>query len=674
MKTKYIIAAIIYFVFSFKVIAQVDPDTAQKAMIDRFSPQAGHLFVRDSSNGLPGPNMPVDFDKAPFFAEGFGPRGQLISYYNFDVQPTKPAPIYVLFKDGESMPVVGQMNIVNVIPGDTGYNDFWQVYKVTVPQNYVANTVTSYDEIMNAGYTVQPTNLLVNCPIVPDSSTAGMRLNGESPALNMGWYKNMVVYYFTFSEKSLTTDDSGMVPLSPIYVTFNINPGMPGGGPPSGFMTDTVTGRHHNVTATLPADSDYSPLWAVNIYDNMDFNTVHDLMSARSAHILATDAANVNCPIVQLANIASIDRFSAQAGHLFVRDSSNGLPGPNMSVDFDSGPFYAEGFGPKGELISYYNFDVQSTKPAPIYVLFKNGESMPVAGQMNIINVIPGDTGYNDFWQVVKVTVPQDYMANTMTSYDGLMNAGYTMQLTNMLVNCPVVPEGSTAKMRLNAEDPGLQMGWYKGKVVYYFSFTEKSIITDDSGMVPLSPIYVTFNINPGMPGGGPPSGFMSDSTGRHHNVTATLPADSDYSPLWAVNIYDNADFNMVHDLMSAQSANILATDAANVNCPVVSMQMTTAIRGNNNAALPKKYTLYQNYPNPFNPSTVINYDLQKSGLVIMKIYDVLGREVKTLVNQVQSSGQHSVVFNASNFASGVYFYRLKAGNFVSLKKMILLK
>ena len=203
--------------------AQIDPDTAQKANIDRFSMEAGHLFVRDGMNGLPGPNKPIDFDKAPFITKGLGPRGEHISYYNFDIQSTTPAPIYVLFKDGESSPVAGQLNIVNVIPGDTGYNDFWLIHKVTVPSNYVANTVTSYAEIVQNGYTVEATTIIGNCPIVPKGSVAVKRFTSESSDLHRGWYKNKVVYYFTFSEKELMAIN-GMVPTSDIFVSFNVNP------------------------------------------------------------------------------------------------------------------------------------------------------------------------------------------------------------------------------------------------------------------------------------------------------------------------------------------------------------------------------------------------------------------------------------------------------------------
>jgi predicted outer membrane repeat protein len=89
---------------------------------------------------------------------------------------------------------------------------------------------------------------------------------------------------------------------------------------------------------------------------------------------------------------------------------------------------------------------------------------------------------------------------------------------------------------------------------------------------------------------------------------------------------------------------------------------------------LPTEYALYQNYPNPFNPSTTIKWEMRKSGLVTLIIYDVLGREVITLVNEELSAGKHEVVFDASRFSSGIYFYQLKADKFLQTKKIILIK
>ncbi len=653
------------------VISGVNPDTAQRASIDRFSMEAGQLFVRDNSNGLPGPNEPVDFDKPPFITKGYGPNGELIAYYNFDVQSTEPAPIYVLFKDGESAPVQGQMNIVNDIPGDSAYNDIWEVQKVTVPADYVVNSITSYQEIVDSGYTIEETTMLVNCPIVPDGSVARMRWNHNDFGLTEGWYKGEVVYYFNFIEKSIMTDNMDMVPLSPIYVSFNINPGQAGGGPPSGFKTDQKTGRAHNVAATLPTDNAYSPMWMVNIYDNADFDKVHDLASAQSVNILAAGAAIVNCPIV--AQYEKIDRFSMEAAHLFVRDTLNKLPGPNEPVDYDQPPFITKGLGPLGQKISYYNFDVQPRHPAPIYVLFNNMTLSPIDGQENMINVVPGDTGYNDFWEVVKVMVPPTYAANSITSFQGIVDAGYLMQPTNMLVNCPVVSEGSTAKMRLNGESTDLTTGWYKGKIVYYFNFSEKALMANQSNMVPESDIFVSFNINPGETGGGPSSGFKTDTTGRAHNVTETVPSDDGYSPLWAVTVYNNTDFDKVHDWISAQAADILDTNVAYVNCPVVSLGTAVSVK-EDNSVQPVTYSLKQNYPNPFNPSTQINFSIVNSEHVSLTIYNSIGQVVSHLVNQVLPAGNYTVRWNAESFASGVYFYTIHTDSFTAAKKMILLK
>ena len=89
---------------------------------------------------------------------------------------------------------------------------------------------------------------------------------------------------------------------------------------------------------------------------------------------------------------------------------------------------------------------------------------------------------------------------------------------------------------------------------------------------------------------------------------------------------------------------------------------------------LPDRFILYQNFPNPFNPSTNIRYDISKSAFVKLVVYDILGREVKTLVNEFKTPGTYRLNFNASNLASGTYFYRIQAGDFVKIKKMVLVK
>jgi hypothetical protein len=89
---------------------------------------------------------------------------------------------------------------------------------------------------------------------------------------------------------------------------------------------------------------------------------------------------------------------------------------------------------------------------------------------------------------------------------------------------------------------------------------------------------------------------------------------------------------------------------------------------------LPGQYDLSQNYPNPFNPSTTIRYSVPTAGKVLLKVYNILGQVVATIVNTQQAAGTYNVVFDASRLSSGIYFYRISSGSFVQVKKMLLIK
>ncbi|HCN36982.1 MAG: T9SS type A sorting domain-containing protein [Ignavibacteria bacterium] len=89
---------------------------------------------------------------------------------------------------------------------------------------------------------------------------------------------------------------------------------------------------------------------------------------------------------------------------------------------------------------------------------------------------------------------------------------------------------------------------------------------------------------------------------------------------------------------------------------------------------IPKEFSLFQNYPNPFNPITNIQYDIPVGNFVVLKIYDVNGREVKTLINEFKPAGRYLYSFNASELSSGIYFYKIIAGNFIETKRMVLIK
>jgi flagellar hook assembly protein FlgD len=89
---------------------------------------------------------------------------------------------------------------------------------------------------------------------------------------------------------------------------------------------------------------------------------------------------------------------------------------------------------------------------------------------------------------------------------------------------------------------------------------------------------------------------------------------------------------------------------------------------------IPDAFVLEKNFPNPFNPTTVIGYQLSAVSNVELSIYNILGEKVTTLVSEKQNAGHHQVEWNASGFASGVYYYRIEAGEFVDVKKMVLLR
>jgi hypothetical protein len=86
------------------------------------------------------------------------------------------------------------------------------------------------------------------------------------------------------------------------------------------------------------------------------------------------------------------------------------------------------------------------------------------------------------------------------------------------------------------------------------------------------------------------------------------------------------------------------------------------------------EYKLAQNYPNPFNPSTKISYSIKEEGLVTLKVFDILGKEIATLVNENKPEGNYEIEYNASDLPSGIYIYKIQSGSFLDVKKMLLTK
>ncbi len=145
-------------------------------------------------------------------------------------------------------------------------------------------------------------------------------------------------------------------------------------------------------------------------------------------------------------------------------------------------------------------------------------------------------------------------------------------------------------------------------------------------------------------------------------NETKDIPQTITLDPLW-----DADSLNVVVFVQSAASKTIYQSETINYSDLTV-----TSLSDDDE--LPTEFVLEQNYPNPFNPSTKISFTIPSSGFTSLKIYNVLGNEVTTLLNGALQAGKHNINFNATNLSSGTYFYKLSSGNFVETKKMMFLK
>ena len=116
------------------------------------------------------------------------------------------------------------------------------------------------------------------------------------------------------------------------------------------------------------------------------------------------------------------------------------------------------------------------------------------------------------------------------------------------------------------------------------------------------------------------------------------------------------------------------APNSGTIQTDGVTWSISGAVGVEDEGQIPTQYSLSQNYPNPFNPSTTIHFSVPSSEFVTLKVFDVLGNEVATLINEEKPAGVYEVNFSALQFTSGVYFYTLNAGSFVETKKMILMK
>ncbi|MCB0727672.1 MAG: SBBP repeat-containing protein [Ignavibacteriae bacterium] len=168
---------------------------------------------------------------------------------------------------------------------------------------------------------------------------------------------------------------------------------------------------------------------------------------------------------------------------------------------------------------------------------------------------------------------------------------------------------------------------------------------------------------------------YVSRPSGNNYNY-AVVKYDNNGVQKWIAE-YDNkgnSSINYIYDLALDEYANALVTGRSNGSIATVKFIQNSTSINPELSILPLEYKLEQNYPNPFNPTTQLEYEISQIGFVSLKVYNSLGSEVAVLVNERKPTGKYNVMFDGNNLSSGIYFYRLSAGDFSETKSMILLK
>lgn len=272
----------------------------------------------------------------------------------------------------------------------------------------------------------------------------------------------------------------------------------------------------------------------------------------------------------------------------------------------------------------------------------------------------------------------------TVSFYDTTNVEGYELQswiymgINNGLLNYGSVGQGSVSGFQITSishNNPAAKN--LVLPLTMNTNWSEDYVKTDTTTISPLPPSYSTTNFhdenivdaygNMTLPGGGVVPAL------RLRTDTRSYLQASDGS-------FYSRDISYLFLTMNGTQIEVDAADTTSLNTGVITVKGITFINAGITAVqpadnnIPENFNLEQNYPNPFNPSTMISYSIPSSQKVTLKVYDELGREVVTLVNSEQAAGNYNVSFNATGFASGVYFYRLQAGSFIQMKKMILMK
>lgn len=314
---------------------------------------------------------------------------------------------------------------------------------------------------------------------------------------------------------------------------------------------------------------------------------------------------------------------------------------------------------------------------------YETGWGDPVWEQSNMVNLNYGLR----LPQVISIACNNadlDFSTTTNCFGETFMNRGKQNSVSNICAATEATPFYTSDTIgkymvygyfRENIRDFGSMMNYGKIKAHQYFNGNSTVLVTINQFMVVGDPTQSTYSA-------APQQVMLTNSVnGNMRIISVRTAADNAFVGNAMIGISKNGvlkvsgytdslgSFTFDQTEIAGQLVKIVVS-GTNLY-PYVSDLMTGV---SSNIEIPKSYDLSQNYPNPFNPSTTIKFAIPQSSLVTLKVYNILGKEVASLVNENMSAGNYEVDFNAAALSSGSYFYRITAGDFTSVKKMLLVK
>ncbi len=271
-------------------------------------------------------------------------------------------------------------------------------------------------------------------------------------------------------------------------------------------------------------------------------------------------------------------------------------------------------------------------------------------GTINSADIIPIGLNYGKVHTSIQVIDNEEVIALQKTNADATIKPIITSPVTNNTV----------FQVQVKIGDPNIVQNLY-GTSFKLQSNKPACIYIDDSAE------------NAGFLGTGSSVLFFSQEV-NNQAVDIGISKTSG-SGVSGSGILARAQFiSSIDQIVTFSLIDVVAVDHNGNSIPLSILPSDVSVDVIKQNAIPTEFLLYQNFPNPFNPTTIIKYELSKRSSVKIILYDLLGREIKTLVNEEKEAGHHEVTFVAKDLSSGIYFYRMQAGDFIQTKRMILLK